>query len=232
MFEINKQLLNWNNSLCDKIALPDVFARNPTAYKWKAFYRSAILREAVFWRTHDLLAQAHALFEVGHVLGSRILIRSAIESIASLIYLNQLIEKVLAGKLNFHKFSNKTSRLLLGSKDKSTKHNTIHIMDVLEQCEKKYPGITKMYATLSESAHPNFEGVCFGYSRVDYVKDETNFSNFWASMWADRHLSLMKLCMTTFESQYNDEWTSQNEKLEEWVTTNDAMLEATKNEAV
>ena len=165
-------------------------------------------------------------------MGSRILIRSAIESIATLIYLNQLTEKVLAGTLNFHKFSNKTSRLLLGSKDKSTKHNAVHIIDVLEQCEKKYPGITEVYSTLSESAHPNFEGVCFGYSRVDYEKNETNFSNFWASMWADRHHSLMKLCVMTFESQYTDEWTSQIDKLEAWVTANDAMLEATKNEGV
>ena len=232
MSEIKQYLLKWKSSLCEKIPLAGAVARNPTAFKWKALYRSLMLREVVFWRTHDLLTQAHTLFEAGHILGSRILIRSAIESIATLIYLNQLTEKVLTGTLNFHKFSNKTSRLLLGSKDKSTKHNAIHINDVLKQCEMKYPGITDVYSTLCESALPNFEGVCFGYSRVDYESDVTNLSNFWASMWADRHNSLMKLCLMVFESEYNDEWTSQIEKLEAWVTTNDAMLEATKNEAV
>lgn len=231
MSEIEQTLSNWKGSLCENVALAGVFARNPTAYKWKAPYRSLILREAIFWRTHDLLAQAHTLFEAGHVLGSRILIRSAIESIATLIYLNQLTEKVLAGTLNFHKFSDKTSELLLGSRDESTKHKAINILSVLEQCEKKYPGITDVYNTLSESAHPNFEGACFGYSRVDHEKDETNFSNFWASMWADRHHSLMKLCMMVFESEYNDEWASQIEKLETWVAANDAILEATKNES-
>jgi len=142
MYEITQHLSNWEGSLCEKIAIADVYTRNPTAYKWKAFHRSIHLREAVFWRTHDLLTQAHTLFEAGHILGSRILIRSAIESIATLIYLNQLTEKVLVDKLNFHDFSDKTSRLLLGSRDKSTKHEAINIMSVLEQCEKRYPGIT------------------------------------------------------------------------------------------
>jgi hypothetical protein len=228
--EINQTLLNWKNSLCHKVELASVFARNPTAYKWKAPYRSLILRESVFWRTHDPLTQAQTLFEAGHILGSRILTRSAFETVATLIYLNQSTANVLAGTEDFHDFSIKTSKLLLGSRDKSTKHAAINILNVLRQCEKKYHGLTDVYNSLSESAHPNFEGTCFGYSRVDHNKHETNFSNNWADMYADRHLLSMKLCIVIFEAEYNDVWTPQIEKLEAWLVANDAALEATKGE--
>jgi hypothetical protein len=230
MSEIEQVLQSWESSLCKNISLAALHARNPTAHKWKAPYRSLVLRECVFWRTHDLLRQAQALFQQGHVLGSRILIRSALESVAALIYLNQLTARVLDGSLDFHRFSEKTSTLLLGSRDGSTKHTSINIASVLQQCEKRYEGLSSVYATLSESAHPNYEGVCFGYARVDFAKDEEVFSNNWIAMWADRHDSLMKLVFMVFETEYNEVWPPQLEALERWLATNDAHLEATKEE--
>ena len=125
-----------------------------------------------------------------------------------------------------------TSRLLLGSKDKSTKHESINILTVLKRADQKYPGVMDMYANLSESAHPNFEGICFGYSRVDHEKYETNFSNNWVSMYAEKHVPLMQLCILTFTSEYNDEWSTQFQNLEDWIVANDAALEASKNDPV
>ena len=230
MSETEQILRRWKDSLCANISVGGMLARNPIAHKWKATYRSLVLRESVSWRTHDLLTQAQMLYEAGHVLGSRILIRGALESVATLIYLNQLTARVLAGTLDFHTFEQMTRKLLLGSRDGSTKHMSMNIVSVLEQCEKKYDGITSMYATLSECAHPNYEGICFGYSEVDYERNETNFSNKWASMWADRHESLVKLVCAVFETEYNDVWKSQMEKLEAWLTMHDAELVATKVE--
>lgn len=224
MQEIEQALHHWESSLCKNVSLGGLYARNPISHKWKTTYRCLVLRESVFWRTHDLLTQAHRLYQAGHILGSRILIRSGIEAIATLIYLNRLVAQVLDSSLIFQEFSIRTSLLLLGSRDRSTKHSAINIMSVLDQCDKKYPGIVVMYSTLSESAHPNFEGVCFGYSRVDHAKRETNFSNNWAEMWADCHESLMKLCIMVFEAEYNDLWISQFERLEAWLVANDAQL--------
>lgn len=227
MQKIEQVLHCWESSLCKNVSLGSLHTRSPISHKWKATYRCLVLRESIFWRTHDLLTQAHKLYQVGHILGSRIIIRSAIESIATLIYLNSMVAQVVEGSLIFQEFSKKTSLLLLGSRDRSTKHSAINIMSVLDQCEKKYPGIVEMYGTLSESAHPNFEGVCFGYSRVDQAKNETNFSNNWAEMWGDRHESLMKLCIMVFEAEYNDVWVLQFERLEAWIVTNDAQLGST-----
>jgi len=232
MTEIEKLLQRWKTSLCPSVSLAGHYAHKPVAHKWKATYRSLVLRESVFWRTYDLLTQAHLLFTQDHVIGSRILLRSALESVAILIYLNQMTEQVLNGKLDFHEFSSKTRQLLLGSRDETTKHSSINIVTVLERCDKKYEGVVSIYATLSESAHPNYEGICFGYSRVDYERDQTNFGNHWREMWGDRHHSLVKLIATVFEHEYNDVWAPQLEALEAWLESHDAELEATKREGV
>lgn len=122
MNNIEQALDEWKQSLLSKLEHAGLYARNPTTHKWKALFRSLVLRESVAWRAHDLLVQAHALHNAGHTLGSRILIRSALETLAVLNYLNQMTARVLAGSEGFHQFSLKTSRLLLGSKDKTTKH--------------------------------------------------------------------------------------------------------------
>lgn len=224
MSNIESILHRWKESLPESVSVAGMLARNPTAHKWKATYRSLVLRETSFWRTNDLLTQAHLLFESHHILGSRILIRSALESVATLIYLNQLTAQLLEGALAFQSFEDKTSRLLLGSKDGSTKHSSINIITVLEHCEKRYKGLTEVYTTLSECAHPNYEGVCFGYSDVDAERHETHFSNKWESMWSDKHESLVKLVSAVFKSEYNHVWARQLETLELWLIEHDAEL--------
>lgn len=206
-------------------------ARNAVAHKWKAPYRSLVLREATFWRIHDLLTQSYELHTNHHALGARILLRSAFETLAVLIHLNQITEQVLNGRLNFHTFSKKTSLLLLGSRNKTTRHEAISIVTVLtKHCEKAYPGISDLYASLSESAHPNFEGMCFGYSRVDHDNHVSEFSNNMRSMYEEKHVSAIDLCIAVFEHEYNTIWPSHFERLEAWIVANDRFLEATKND--
>ncbi len=220
------------SSLCQSIDLGGLYSRNPVAHKWKALFRSLTLREGVAWRTQDLLAQSLLLHNSQNALGARVLLRSAFETLAVLVYLNQLSRKVLAGTLNFHEYSKKTSILLLGSRDKSTAHSAINIVTVLQKCNARYPGIMDLYAALSESAHPNYEGVCIGYSKVDQQNFITTFSNRWASMYGDNHVDLIAVCIKVFYAEYNDEWDDSFKKLESWVAMNDETLEATKDESV
>jgi len=225
---ITETLVNWEKSLCPRIEVGGLFARNPIAHKWKATFRSLELRETAFWRIHDLLTQSYELHVNGRTLGARILLRSAIETLATLIYLNQSTAAVMAGNQDFHTFSNLTARLLLGSRDKSTEYQAVNIVSVLEKCEKRYPGIMGLYAQLSESAHPNFEGLCFGYSRIDHDNHVAEYSNNMSTMYADKLEPEIELCMFVFEHEYNTVWPEQFELLEAWVTENDERLEATK----
>jgi hypothetical protein len=226
---IEQTLAIWQKSLCTRVEVGGLFARSPVAHKWKTTYRSLELRETVFWRIQDLLSQSYELHLSHHALGARILLRSALETLATLIYLNQATAAVVAGTQDFHQFSNKTSRLLLGSKNKSTEHEAINIISVFEKCEKAYPGIMSLYAELSESAHPNFEGMCFGYSRVDHENYVSEYSNNMCSMYEKRHAPEMELCMSIFHHEYQTEWPKLFERLETWIVENDEMLEATKS---
>jgi hypothetical protein len=224
-----QNLANWKRSLLPSIPLGGLLSRNPIAYKWKAPFRAWMLREAVFWRLHDLMTQSYALHQQGYALGARILLRSGFESLATLILVNQLIRQVLDGTLDFHVFGKKTTTLLLGSRNNNDGPRALNIVTVLEKCEKRYPGLMKLYANLSESAHPSYEGLCTGYSKVDHDESETSFSNRWMEMYGPRHLHSLNLCMEIFHHEYDDVWPALIEKLESWIVANDAMLEATKN---
>tara|TARA_R110000868_G_scaffold293634_3_gene554130 strand:+ start:1275 stop:1979 length:705 start_codon:yes stop_codon:yes gene_type:complete len=230
MDTVQENLANWSTSRMASIPVAGLLSRNPVAYKWKAPFRSWMLREAVFWRLHDLLTQSYVLHQQRHGLGARILLRSGFETLAMLVYLNQLMQQVLDGKLNFHLFSDKTTTLLAGSRDGSTKHQSLNIMTILEKCDKRYPGLATLYAVLSESAHPNYEGMITGYSKIDHNEYETHFSNRWMELYGDEHLGSMEVCMMTFHHEYNDVWANLMEKLEGWIEENDASLEATKND--
>lgn len=187
-----------------------------------------MLREAVFWRLHDLMTQSYALHRQEHGLGARILLRSGFESLATLIFLNQLMQQVLDGKLNFHEFGEKTATLLLGSRNNADGPRSLNIVTVLEKCDKRYPGLMKLYADLSESAHPSYEGLCAGYSKIDHDEFDTKFSNRWMELYGNQHINSMELCMGTFDHEYDGIWPSLMEKLEGWIVANDAVLEATK----
>lgn len=229
MNAVEQNLANWKGSLLSSIPVGGLLSRNPIAYKWKAPFRVWMLREAVFWRLYDLMTQSYALHQQGHGLGARILLRSGFESLATLIYLNQLMQQVLDGKLNFHAFGNKTSVLLLGSRNNEQMPRSLNIVTVLDKCDKRYPGLMALYADLSESAHPSYEGLCKGYSKIDRDEYETHFSNRWMELYGDRHLGAIELCMMTFHHEYNEEWPALMETLEGWIEANDAELEATKN---
>ena len=229
MDTIAQNLSNWRASLMPSIPIAGLLSRNPDVYKWKAPFRCWLLREAAFWRVTDLLTQSYALHQQSHGLGARILLRSGIETLASLIYLNQLIQQVVDCKLDFHEFGQKTSILLLGSRDGSTNHQSLNIVNILQKCDKRYPGLEKLYAILSESAHPNYDGLVAGYSKVDHDEYETCFSNRWMEIYGAPHLDSIELCMMIFRHEYNDVWANLMDKLENWITENDDSLEATKD---
>lgn len=230
MEDIELVLTGLKDSLYTNLDLGGLYSRNPLAHKWKAPFRSLQLREAVHWRLQDLLSQSYTLHQNSNGLGARILLRSAFETLAILIFLNQLMTQTLNGSLSFHTFSKKTEALLLGSRDGSTQINSINILTVLNHCEKHYPGIVKLFEHLSESAHPNYEGMSGGYTEIDPAADVVSFSNRWMERYGEFHLDEMMICISIFLYEYDEAWPKLFENLETWIEANDARLEATKSE--
>jgi hypothetical protein len=229
MNDIEQNLANWGGSLMAKIPVGGLLQRNPIVYKWTALYRVWMVRELTFWREHDLMTQSYALHQQGLGLGARILLRSGFETMALLTYLNLLMQKVAEGKLDFHAFCAKTTRLLLGSKNIEEMPDPVHILDALRDCDKRYPGLMKVYDELSESAHPNYDGLMGGYSKTNRDEYESSFSNRWMEKHGERTLAGIRMCMATFHHEYDSVWPELMDKLEAWVEGNDAILEATKH---
>jgi hypothetical protein len=226
--DVEQTLIAWDGSLCPEIAVESLLKRNQIAQKWKAMFRSITLRETLFYRSHDLLTQSLDLHQKTHTLGARILLRSAFEATAVLIYLNQMTDKVLKGDLDFHEFGLKTAMLLTGSKDGSTELANVNIVTVLKHADKRYEGILKLYGILSETAHPSFEGMMRGYVAIDHDEMVAKFSNCWHERYGDGHLHMMETCMLTLDHEYNKIWPDLYEQLEKFLEQNDERLEATK----
>ncbi len=176
----------------------------------------------------DLVDQALTLYKGGHVLGARILLRSALETVAMLIYLNQQMAKVLDGTLPFHAFSTKTEALMLGSRNGGTPIGTINILTIFEGCDKEYPGIKAIYEKLCESAHPNYEGMSAGYTIIDHEADTVIFKNRWIELHGGTLPDRIMTCIETFNYEYDKVWPAVFERLEKWIEANDAELEATR----
>lgn len=229
MIDIKRYLAEFKASLRQEVQLGELYARNHTVHKWKAPFRTLILRESLAWRLQDLLEQSLHLSTSGGLLGARILLRSAFETVAVLIYLNKAMRSVVTGTLKYHDFCSKTSRLLLGSRDKTTSIESINIMSMLESADKRYPGLNAWYAELSESAHPNYEGIILGYTTVDHSSQVTTFENRWCDLYGGTHDSALVACMKVFVAEYNEEWSDAFDSLEVWIEAHDEELEASKN---
>jgi hypothetical protein len=227
MDEIEKRLSDWHSSLeqTKEVDRAAIIARNGIAHEWEALFKSWIYRIALFWRMYELLQQTVNLLKDGHGLGARILLRSALETFGALVFLNEKMKNVLAGRESFSDFSENMSKMLIGSRDNSTPRLSINILTMLEKTEKKYPEITKFYKLLCESAHPNYDGLLNGYSTIDTDKHIVSFHHFWNSEWDSSQLSFLVNCMKLFEHEYH-KWINIYRELESWVENHNEEIRA------
>lgn len=225
MLDIEKTLQNFKVSLCQKIDLAALYARSNIAHKWKLTYRLLVVREGLAWRLVDILCQAQKLGNEKMIIGARILTRAAIETLCLLIYMNNQMETVVENKLSFNDFENNTRRMLLGSKNKEKWPIPINVNKLVEKSDKKYSGLKTIYDDLSETVHPNYDGICFGYSKLNKKEHITDFGIFWEEKFGKQHEASIRLCLETFENEYNIIWPLRFEELEKWLEKYDNKLE-------
>lgn len=224
MDSITKAIEDYQNTLCKQIDIIALRQRNPVAHKWKVTYQILSNRETVAWRFVDILEQSWFLHSQSKPIGARILLRSAIETISLLIYQDKLIGDVITRKLSFLEFGEKVLALMNGSKNESTTRTAINIVTILKHCEKRYEGIEKIYNWLSESAHPNYEGMRLSYSDTDPKTLITSFNNKTRELYSGMQIDGTILSMSMFENEYKH---SEDLflKLEVWLEANDVELE-------
>lgn len=212
-----------------EIDVGSLISRNEIAHKWKAPWRALLLRESVAWRLIDVLDQSVHLQAADKQLGARILVRSAFETLAVLVHVNQSMVGVVSGQVDFHHFSEHVTRLLLGSRNKSTPVESVHISKILGKANQRYRGLLSWYEDLSETAHPNYGGMLQAYSKSDAKEYVTRFQARWPELTGNSNFLAAEACLSVFDAEYNEIFTSTFEELEGWIVANDARLEATKN---
>jgi hypothetical protein len=177
----------------------------------------------------DLGEQIICLTDNSHYLGARILLRSALESLGVLCYMTHKMQSVADGNFDFFEFDDLSKQLIMGSRDGSTTVSAVNVLTAIGRADKKYPGLLEMYNRLSESAHPNFDGVLMGYTTTDPKEFETTFQNNWQRMFGAQQLPATLLVYHAFESTYNVDLIAALEQLEEWLRKNDQRLESRQN---
>jgi hypothetical protein len=225
MIEYIEAIGKWETTLCKEVDLASLSARNPDAHNWKLLYRIYVLRELVAWRTVDLLKQAALLAQQEMYIGSRILLRATIETLALLIYSSQKMDAVVNTGQGFQELSDATSKLLLGSRNEVTKHQSINILTIIEKADKKYNGIMKVYGDLSETTHPNWQGMSATYSVLDVENYKTEFCNNGQKLFSGEQKPIMNYIMAIFESEYNLVWPASFDAFENWVGLNGKSIE-------
>jgi hypothetical protein len=226
---IQGSIKSWGESHCYELDLAGIYARNPTAHKWQVTYLCWVFREGIQWRIHSLISQSFKMANERMVLGSMIILRSAIETLSALIYVNRKTSDLIAGTLSFEDFQKVVAQLHLGDTSREdAKHKPIRVMKMIKLAEETHEGILDLYDQLCQVVHPNLEGVAIGFSKADWDKFETRFGDFVEEKFGYDHMRPIGTTIKIFETEYNEVWTKNMVALEKWLVDNDAVLEAAR----
>ena len=210
---------------CNDIDIGSLLSRNPTAHKWRAPYFNLLVRECASWRTHELLQQARLLQQAGAKLGAIVLVRAAVETIAVLVYLNEITDGLMAGRIDYDAYHSKIRALAVGSKDNSTPYAAVNVMTMIQKSERRHPQLLKIYNLLSEIAHPNHDGLLAGYAKQNRQEFTTLLSRQWLPSWDRRLSAMIAVLISTYFLEYNQTWSETFCRLESWLVENDDELQ-------
>jgi hypothetical protein len=216
---------HWEGSFVTSIAVTDLLGRSPVAHKWKAPYRSLVIREALLRRMVDLGKQIALLSDHNGILGARIMLRCAIETTGMLVYLNQRTAAVVETEMSWPDFDGLTMQLLMGSRNGGTAFDAVNVLTMVDKANRDYGALKSMHERLSESVHPNYDGVTYGYTRGKQSDFETEFGNHWAANFGAEQGPATAYVFEVFGDAYNKQWISTMERLEAWLEANTARLE-------
>ena len=87
----------------------------------------------------------------------------------------------------------------------------------------------ELHERLSESAHPNYDGVLYGYSETNREEFVTTFENKWEGNFGAEQEPATNFTFAVFEYEYNQAWPRLWDELELWLKANDDELEARRN---
>jgi hypothetical protein len=210
--------------LREDLDLSGLHSRSPVAHKWKAPMRCWIIREVVARRSKELIVSAAELEISGQALAARIITRSAVETVAVLAYTNYSMDQLALGKLKFSEFSDRTQALLAGSKNHSTPYDAVNVLKMIDRLDKDFGGIRDIYDSLSEFAHPNYDGLVHQYSSFVKPEDRIIFFPKMRAQISEEIKLVLNICVNALIAHYNNRFSVSFDRLERWLIENDDLL--------
>jgi hypothetical protein len=141
--------------------------------KSKIPFQVMSLREALIWRTDELLWNAKEALERKDISTAAILARALIENTALISRLVDVFDQ--RASLSPQAMSEQLIQLLFGTREWEQMPKAVNILTCVEHVDKKVQGIEQVHKSLSEYAHPNWKGVMMLYSQTDREKYITYF---------------------------------------------------------
>ena len=77
----------------------------------------------------------------------------------------------------------------------------INVMCFIDECKKDYSLIERIYNDLSETAHPNNDGIHAGYIKLNREEYYADFGVFWEERFGDQHEVAIRYCIEIFEEE-------------------------------
>lgn len=223
--EIAEILDRWRASLREEVPIAGLLSRCPIAYKWKAPFRILMVREALIRRMLALGDGMVLLENHGHHVGARILLRCAVEATALLEYTAQRMDALVKGNIDWEQFNDLTMRFVLGRRDAGAEVIAVQILNALRDANRVYEGLVDIHEALSETVHPNYDGVVGSYVRIDREEHIAHFGDFAQERFGRMLVPYAGYVFTAFEDSYNNHWVASIEKLEQWLRDNDDRLQ-------
>lgn len=228
MAEIIQILDRWKESLVEEIAVDALLARCPVAHKWKAPFRCLLVREALLRRMVALGDGIVALTAQSHYLGARVLLRCAVEATALLEYMAQRMDALMAGNITWDRFEELTLKLVVGRRDGEGDIEAVQILNAVRDATRKYEGLEEIHQSLSETVHPNYDGVVGAHAKIDRENHVATFGDFWEERYGRQQVPYTGYIFVVFENCYNRHWVDSMERLEQWFRDHDEELEQSK----
>ena len=145
--------------------------------RWQVPGHAQIIRESLLWRIVELSENAYDTLDANKYVASALCARAVMETTAGLVFLDTLMKRAIEQGLT-QALIVKISRFLINSKIWEDLEDPIHINDMLREVQKVIPGFFEQhYATLSEVAHPNWQGTFGAFGSFDKAKLLARFSS-------------------------------------------------------
>jgi len=137
-------------------------------------YKVYELNASLLWRGYELAEVSLDTLNKNNIASGFLLTRALVETSAMLYYTELQIGKVIAEN-NINLFDNKIMKLLLGSRNEVTNIDSLNILTIIDTIDKeleeikiKNYGFRKSYDSLSEFAHPNWQGTHGLYGKINF----------------------------------------------------------------